>query len=244
MAKEDDNLGYLQPKEPKKIEDLEKEIPESVKKEIEKIRENLKDFKKAITKKFPYISAIGIIPPNANMLIEDEEEIEKQKDEKIIHIILLVPEEKAKDIPKIKTEGIKLVQSIKPKVWLHVKSSAQIWEMCFDGKYPLVEAISMSFPLHDTGILGALRTASIHKTLVLKKFERYVVSYVLAGSLVRGTATKTSDIDIYIVIDDTDVKRMSRFELREKLRAIIYSYTLEASDLAGVKNKLSPRFIS
>jgi len=241
MAKEDDKLGYGQSKEPKKMEDLEKEIPESVKKEIEKIRENLKDFKKNITKKFPYISAIGIIPPNANMLIEDEEEIEKQKDEKIIHLIVLVPEEKVKEIPKLRAEGIKIVQNIKPKVWLHVKSIKQIWEMCFDGKYPLVEAISMSFPLHDKGILGALRAASIHKTLVLKKFERYVVSYVMAGSLVREQATKTSDIDIYIVIDDTDVKRMSRFELREKLRAIIYSYTLEASDLAGVKNKLSPQ---
>ena len=33
--------------------------------------------------------------------------------------------------------------------------------------------------------------------------------------------TKTSDVDVF-VIDDTDVKRMSRLELLEKLRGIIY----------------------
>ncbi len=210
-----------------------------VKKEIERIREQLKEFKKNIIKKFPYIIAIGILPPPASAIIEEEEEVPKQKDEKIIHLVMVVPEEKAKEIDKIKIESIKLVQSLKPKVWVHVKSVKQLWELCFDGKYALIEAISMSFPLHDKGIFGALRAASIHKTLVLKKFERYVVSYVLAGSLVREEASKTSDVDVFIVIDDTDVKRMSRYELREKLRAIIYSYTIEASELAGVQNKLN-----
>lgn len=222
-------------------EQASKELPEEARKEIEKIQENLKDFKKAIIKKFPYITAIGILPPPASPLIEEEEEVERQKDEKIIHIMIFVPEDKAKEISKIKIESIELVKNLKPKVWVHIKSTKQLWEFCFDGKYALVEAISMSFPLHDKGLLGALRAASIHKTLVLKKFERYVVSYVLAGSLVREEATKTSDIDVYVVIDDTDVKRMSRFELKEKLRAIIYSYTIEASELAGVKNKLSPQ---
>lgn len=220
-------------------EQLEKEIPEEVKKEIEKIRENLREFKKSIIKKFPYIVAIGILPPPAAPLIEEEEEVHREKDEKIIHLIMILPEEKSKDLPKIKLESIKMVQNIKPKVWIHIKTTKELWDICFDGKYPLAEAIAMSFPLHDKGILGALRVTSIHKTLVLKKFERYVVSYVLAGSLVREEAGKTSDIDVYIVIDDTDVKRMSRFELREKLRAIIYSYTIEASELAGVQNKLN-----
>ena len=224
-----------------KVENLEKQIPQKFKKEIEKIRDKLKEVKKSLIKKFPYISAIGILPPPASKIIEDEEDVEKEKDEKLIHLVIIVPEEKAKEIGKIKVEGIKLIQGIKPRVWLHVKSTKQLWEISFDGKYDLIEAIAMSFPLHDKGILGALRAASIHKTLALKKFERYVVSYVLAGSLVREDATKTSDVDIYIIIDDTDVKRMSRYELKEKLRAIIYSYTVEASDMAGVKNKLNPQ---
>ena len=235
-TKEENKYNYA-----KGLADAEKQIPKSVKKEIERIKDNLKEFKKSIVKKFSYISAIGLIPPLASKIIEEEEEVEKEKEEKLIHVVIIVPEDKTKDIAKLKIEAIKLIQGIKPRVWIHVKSTQQIWEMCFDGKYALVEAIGMSFPLYDKGILGALRAASIHKTLVLKKFERYVVSYVLAGSLVREEATKTSDVDIFIVIDDTDVKRMSRYELKEKLRAIIYSYTIEASEIAGVKNKLNPQ---
>jgi len=99
----------------------------------------------------------------------------------------------------------------------------------------------MAFPLFDKGILGAIRVAQIHKSLVLKKFEKYVYSYVIGGSVVRGEAIKTSDVDVYVIIDDTDVKRMPRLELKEKLRNIIYSYVTQAGELAGVKNKLSPQ---
>ncbi len=99
----------------------------------------------------------------------------------------------------------------------------------------------MSFPLYDKGQLGALRVTSIHRTLVLKKFEHYIVSYVIGGSIVRGQATKTSDLDVFVIVDDTDVKRMTRVELREKLRAIIIRYAFEACDIAGVKNTLHPQ---
>src|SRR3990167_5362784 len=88
-------------------------------------------------------------------------------------------------------------------------------------KYEFIDAIASSFPLHDKGLLGSLRLANIHKSLVLRKFEKYVASYVVAGSLVRGTADKTSDVDTFVIIDDTDVKRMSRIELIEKLRGKI-----------------------
>jgi len=218
-----------------------KEVPEEVKKEVERIRDNLKEFKKSIIKKFPYIVSIGILPPAASRIIEEEEVVEREKDEKIIHLIMIIPEDNFKEVMKLRAESIKLIQDLKPRVWIHIKTVKQIWEMCFNSKYALIEAISMSFPLHDKNVLGALRVASIHKMLVLRKFERYVVSYVLAGSLVREQVSETSDIDIYIIIDDTDVKRMSRFELKEKLRAIIYSYAIEASEIAGVKNKLSPQ---
>ena len=217
-------------------------ISEEKKKEFEKIKHKLETFKKQLLKKFQFISAIGLLPPQASKLIEEEEEVpEKETKENPIHVMLIIPEDKSKELGKLKIEAIKLVQNIKPKIWIHVKAIPQIWEICFDGKYEYIDAISMSFPLYDTGILGALRVASVHKTLVLKKFERYVVSYVIAGSIVRGTATKTSDVDVYVVIDDCDVKRMSRFELKEKLRAIIYSYVSDASEIAGVKNKLSPQ---
>jgi uncharacterized protein (UPF0332 family) len=56
---------------------------------------------------------------------------------------------------------------------------------------------------------------------------------------VQGKATPTSDIDVWIVIDDTDVKKMTRAELKDKLRAIIIGMGIEAGDLTGIKNKLN-----
>ena len=219
-----------------------KEVPEEVKKELEKTKVKLETFKKQLLKKFSFISALGLVPPQASKIVEEEEEIpEEEKKEKLIHVLVLLPDEKSKELGKVKIEAIKLVEKTKPKIWVHVKTIEELWEICFDSKYEYIEAIAMSYPLYDKGVLGALRVASIHKTLVLKKFEKYVVSYVIAGSLVRGEAKKTSDVDVYVVVDDTDVKRMSRIELKEKLRAIIYSYVVEASEIAGVKNKLSPQ---
>ena len=218
-----------------------KNIPEEVKQEIGKVQDLLGKLKTSLLKKYPYIQAIGIVPPVASELIEEEEEIQKEKDEKIVHTLILIPDEKSKEIQKITSEAIAFIKDSKPKIWIHTKTVSDLWEVAFDGKYQLMEALSMSFPLYDKGILGGIRAASIHKMLTLKKFERYVVSYVVAGSFVRGTTVKTSDIDIAIIIDDTDVKRMSRYELKEKLRAIAYTYALEASEKAGVKNKLSPQ---
>ncbi|MEM2916723.1 MAG: nucleotidyltransferase domain-containing protein, partial [Candidatus Woesearchaeota archaeon] len=76
-------------------------------------------------------------------------------------------------------------------------------------------------------------------TRALKKFEKYIVAYVLAGSIVTGRATKESDIDVFIVIDDTDVKKMTRAELKDKLRAIIINMGLDAGDITGIRNKLN-----
>ncbi len=221
---------------PKKIDE------EKIKKEMEKTKEKLEEFKKNLLKKYNFVEAVGILPPQLSEKFEDEEEVPpEERKEKPIHVLVLVPEEKFKDLPKIRTEIIGMVKEIKPRIWIHVKTPVDVWNLCMDAKYDLAEGIGMSYPLFDKGILGALRVASIHKSLVLRKFEKYVVSYVIAGSLVRGKAIKTSDVDIFIIIDDTDVKRMSRLELKEKLRGIIYSYIMEASELAGVKNKLSPQ---
>lgn len=223
-------------------EDKPKIDEEKVKKEMEKTKTKLEEFKKELVQKHNFIDAIAILPPQLSEKFEEEEEVpEKERKEKPIHIMIIMPEDKFKEIDKIKAEIITMVKDIKPKIWVHIKTPVDIWNLCLDSKYDLVEGIGMSYPLHDKGILGALRVASIHKSLVLRKFEKYVVSYVIAGSLVRGKAIKTSDVDVFMIIDDTDVKRMSRLELKEKLRGIIYSYIMEAAELAGVKNKLSPQ---
>ena len=93
----------------------------------------------------------------------------------------------------------------------------ELKESCFDGKYDLLQLIGMSAIIYDRGMLGALKVSEIHKTISIKKFEKYVLSYVGAGSLFRSDANP-NDIDVFVVIDDTDVKKMPRAELKDRLR--------------------------
>jgi len=233
-----DNKKYQNPE----LKNVKVEIPAAEQKEMQKLREKLEGFKKFIITKYKFINAVGIIPPQAAQIFDEENELsEEERKEKPMHLLVILPDDKEKEFNSVKTEIVKKAKEEKLKVWLNLFLEADLWNICLDSKYELIEAIGMSFPLYDKGILGALRVAQIHKSLVLKKFEKYVYSYVIGGSLVRGEVVKTSDVDIYIIIDDTDVKRMPRLELKEKLRNIIYSYVMQAGELAGVKNKLSPQ---
>jgi len=211
-------------------------------KEMKKVRQELDSLKKWIRSKYKFTEAIGIIPPQASELFDDENELtEEEKKDKPMHLLVVLPDDKEKEYNQIKGEILKKIKESKQKIWLNLFLDKDLWEICMDSKFDVIEAIGMSFPLYDKGILGAIRVAQIHKSLVLKKFEKYVYSYVVGGSVVRGETVKTSDVDVYVIIDDTDVKRMPRLELKEKLRNIIYSYVTQAGELAGVKNKLSPQ---
>ncbi len=219
---------------------MSNQIPPELQKQMNKTKEDIEKYKKEILKKFSYIEAISIIPAQAAAKIEEEYEISADDAKrKLMHILTIVPEEQFKEIGKIRTEAIKMAKEIDDKLWVHVMTPVDVWNLCLDSKFEIVEALAMSFPVLDKGILGALRVAQIHKTLVLKKFEKYVTSYIISGSLVRGTTHADSDVDVFIIIDDTDVKRMPRLELKEKLRGIIFSYIQEATAIAGVKNILN-----
>jgi uncharacterized protein (UPF0332 family)/predicted nucleotidyltransferase len=209
-------------------------------KEMKKSREKLESLKKFITTKYKFTQAIGIIPPQASPIFDEENALkEEEKKAKPMHLAMIISDDKIKEFDRIKAEVVKKIQEAKQNIWLNLFVEKDLWEICLDSKYDVAEAIGMSFPLYDKGILAAFRVAQIHKSLVLKKFEKYVYSYVIGGSLVRGDAVKSSDVDTYVIIDDTDVKRMPRLELKDRLRNIIWSYIMQASELAGVKNQLN-----
>ncbi len=223
------------------------EIPaeEKLPVDIEKLKGKLEAFKKAVCKKFPFTKSLGLLPAKAFPMFEEEEVLpefqEEIKKDKPLHIIMIIPEDEYKNILKIREEIIKLVKESGEKLWIHIKTEVDLWNYGLDSKFTFIDAISACMPLHDKGFLGALRVANIHKTLVLGKFDKYISNYIICGSLVRGTAGPDSDVDVAVIIDDTDVKRMTRIELLERLRAIIYDYIKESAALAGVKNKLEPQ---
>jgi len=221
--------------------------PKQSNEEFDKLKKKLDAFTKKLTKKFPFIKAVGILPANSSKIFEEDEGLPKEIIEtKPLHLMMIIPEDEFKNIPaKIKPEVVKLVKESGENLWVHIKTSeVDIWNYGLDSKYEFLDAVAASYPLHDTGFLGALRVASIHKNLTLNWLNtgrvQYVASYVIGGSLVRGTADQTSDVDTFVIIDDTDVKRMSRIELLDKLRRrITYDFIKESTVLAGVKNILN-----
>ena len=239
--KPEDLSGHIASDKYKKPDIPENKIPE----DIEKLKNKLDSFKKAVIKKFSFTRALGLLPMKAFQLFEEEEvppEFQEElKKTKPLHAVMIIPEDEYKNLPKIREEVVKLAKDSGEKLWVHIKTEVDLWHYGLDSKFNFIDAISACMPLHDKGFLGALRVANIHKSLVLGKFDRYIANYVIAGSLVRGTTGPDSDVDVAVIIDDTDVKRMTRIELLERLRVIIYDYIKEATILAGVKNKLEPQ---
>ncbi|MEK6926166.1 MAG: nucleotidyltransferase domain-containing protein [Nanoarchaeota archaeon] len=218
------------------------ENTEEVQKEMDKTKKELDKLKGSIIKKYPFTIFLSILHPQSIKFFIEEEEIPKET-EKYIQLYWLVPEDQFKNISKLKAEAVKMIEDLQgkfgQKVWIQVKTPVDIWEMGLDSKFELMQGVAMSLPLHDKGFLQGLRLTEIHKSLVLQKFEKYVVSYVLGGSFVRGDTIKTSDIDVFVIINDTDVKRMPRVELRERLRGIIVGeHVQQACSFAGVKNSI------
>ena len=215
------------------------QIPLEAQEKLKEIKAKLENFKKKVLEKFEnYIMGVALLPPP-----KPKEGEQQNKDQ--ISLLILIDDSDSKKMSKYELraklqsilEGI--AKEIDKNIVPDVVILSELWQNCYDAKYELLQLISMGAPIHDTGMLQAIKIAEIHKSMVLKKFEKYIVSYVLAGSLVQGRATTSSDIDVWIVIDDTDVKKMTRAELKDKLRAIIIGMGIEAGDLTGIKNKLN-----
>jgi len=226
---------------------------EEKKKEFDKIKGRIDELSKFITKKYGFVESIGLVPQQFNAKYEDDFGIPLEECKKgLLHVAVVVSDDKEKEIPKMEAEIVKFLKEhpsitepttedkdspFKGKLWVTIMSRLMYWELGLDSRFDTVAAIAMSYPILDkTNFLSAIRVAQIHKELTVGKFGRYISSYVVAGSVVRGVGIKkTSDIDVFIVIDDTDVKRMSLVELKERLRSqIVGQFVFEASKYAGV----------
>ncbi|MBI2667244.1 hypothetical protein HYX17_00565, partial [Candidatus Woesearchaeota archaeon] len=219
------------------------EIPEDIQKKLSQIKSKVEKFKKEVLKKFEeYVVGIALLPPD-NINPEEEQELtpkEKEERKDWINVLVLIDDSDSKKMSKLELRDklTKIIEETAKSIDNNIKPNtliiSELKEMCFDGKYEILHSIGFGAILHDRGMLGALKTAEIHKEMTIKKFEKYVLSYVAAGSLFRGDANP-GDIDVYIVIDDTDVKKMPRIELKERLRAIIQDMGFQASKVSGVK---------
>ncbi|NQV08256.1 hypothetical protein HQ529_00200 [Candidatus Woesearchaeota archaeon] len=224
---------------PGKPEDILSKLPKEAKEKLKAIKTKVDKFQKQVVKKFDkYIMGVGLLPPQKP---KEGEKLDKDK----INILVLVDDSDSKKMAKfeLKSKLTAIIENIAKEIDKNIVPNtvilSELWQSCYDGKYDMLQLIATGAPVYDNGMLSAIKISEIHKTMILKKFEKYIVSYVLAGSLIQGRATKTSDIDVWVVIDDTDVKKMTRAELKDKLRAIIIGMGIEAGELTGIKNKLN-----
>lgn len=199
---------------------------------VSKIQPNLDKFKEKILEKIEDVTGISILPPlqpRPNEVINQNE----------VHIFILIDDAKAEGMAKgdliVKTsdESAKIAKDIDVNFKPQIMLITELKEACLDAKHDIIQMVATSGIIFDRGLLSALKVSEVHKNMSIKKFEKYVVSYIAVGSLFRGDAAP-NDIDVAIVIDDTDVKKMSRFELRDKLRAIIINMGYDASQITGV----------
>ena len=218
--------------------------------------ENEKIFVQEILKKEykDKICAIGLLPaPKENeifkniyeLTISDEAKDLKERIEKK-HILVIVDDRNIEDplkknelLEKVLRNSIEIVKSKNLDFWIDVYSISGINELASESHFEIFDIIALSTPIYDPkGYIEAIKLAVTHRNLILKVFERYVVCYVLVGSYVRGTATKKSDIDTFVVIDDTDVKKHTLWELKQKLNARIIGLVLDAQAITGSKKEL------
>ncbi len=219
-------------------------IPADAQKKLEEIKVKLDKFQKKVLEKFSdYVLGIALMPPPKPEM--DEQGKPKPIDQNKIYLLVLVDDSDSKKMPKeelkekLSTIITSMAAETDPNLALETLLLTELWQACYDGKNDYLEAIAMGIPVYDKGMLAAIKISEVHKNMVLKKFEKYIVCYVLGGSLVQGRATPKSDIDVFIVIDDTDVKKMTRAELKDKLRAIIIGMGIDAGKMTGIENKIN-----
>jgi len=223
----------------------EPKIPEELRKKFEEIKAKLDRFKKKLLEKYDKnIAGISLLPPKnierekERVKAEENRDLTQAEIEKLKHtinaLVLLDIGDKKVEFDKLIDNINKIAEDIDKSIEVKISSLEEIKEMCFDGKYDLLQLIAIGAILYDPkDVLAALKISEVHKSMTIKKFDKYVVSYVAAGSLFRGE--KSNDIDVYIIVDDTDVKKMLRAELKDKLRAIIYTLGYDASAITGIK---------
>lgn len=195
-------------------------------KNLQELKNTIDKYKTQILQKYEeYILGIGLMPPTP-----------EDKDKKINLAILVDDFDSTKmNKDELKDKLNKLYQEIATKISKKLNPQiilgSEMIQNCYDAKPEIQKIIATSAIIYDKGLFSAMKVGEIHKSMVIERFEKYIVSYVLGGSLLQGKANADSDIDAFVIIDDTDVKKMSRAELKDKLRAIIIGMAAEARQL-------------
>lgn len=91
----------------------------------------------------------------------------------------------------------------------------EVWDAVRGADSSVLDLLLAGVPACDFAFLDTLRLAQEHCRLIREECERHLICYTMAGSFVRGTHRIDSDVDVWMVIDDSDLRSMSRAKLLE-----------------------------
>lgn len=122
--------------------------------------------------------------------------------------------------PAFKLKALGRVSKILKKNFEIIPLS-ELWDSLIEGKEEILNTLLTSEVVYDSSMIDILKICKIVTDEVKEKFEKHLITSMVVGSIVRGEAEPTSDIDMAFVIDDTDLKDMDRSEAQRKLFTIV-----------------------
>jgi predicted nucleotidyltransferase/uncharacterized protein (UPF0332 family) len=147
----------------------------------------------------------------------------------------------ANDIaPPAKLDVTKLQKKLPKKTRLVMLS--ELWDSVFEGKKEFLSELLGGKKLYDSNFLGRLKHLDELIKASLEKFGDYIFSVVLFGSTARGQAKKESDIDVAFIVDDTDLRNMTRTEAKDKLHNILSATAVQIFKHFNVQTYLLSQF--
>lgn len=175
--------------------------------------------------------------------------VEKYKEnfETYEHYVIFLNDYGLKNEERIKLKSdvfnkcLEINSKLQLKIWFHIITLEDFQDMSLSARFELIDFLATFEVLHDKGIFEIIKLTTEHKKLLLSIFHKYIVAYVIAGSQVKGRAKESSDIDVYIVIDDSDVRYHTFEELKSKLYAFAYSTAELAKNQVKSKKVLHPQ---
>lgn len=190
--------------------------------------------------------ALLILPPKKDYIDKNDADEKLTKFDKRCQICIILSDLKGRNIEakenKITEKIIQLfVKNNIDKNLVRYMFVNELWQECLDKNYFFILRVSHCFILYDNNLhLISTFITSIHlKNYVIGKFSKYVLCFCFAGSAVKGTYRSGSDLDLFIVIDDTDVKSMSLSEIDDRLRKKILTKSIEISKKFCIEYKLN-----
>src|SRR3989344_3283820 len=157
---------------------------------IDEIKKSLQEAKAKIDKFEKYVMGISLLPP-------------KKEDKGKVDLFVLFDDSDSKKMNKLELRdrlfsiSKSIASEIDKNFIVEIALLSELRQDCYDSKWELTGLLGIGMIIYDPNdLLAAVKISEIHKSMVLKKFDKSIVSYVAAGSLFRGE--KANDIDVYI----------------------------------------------